>query len=122
MMKILAFLHGTTIMHATALDRTREERVAQVRDRDPSVHDYASYVPVGNASEKLRTWERQGAEIAYMSSHRKPEDVAHDQAVLRRYGFPRGLMLYRQAEETYGDTAARVLPDVLIEDDCESIG
>jgi hypothetical protein len=50
-MKILIFLHGTLIMHKSAEGKTREERVKQVMDGDPSVHDYASYIPVGNAVE-----------------------------------------------------------------------
>jgi hypothetical protein len=48
--------------------------------------------------------------------------VAEDAAVLERHGFPPGRVLARQPGESYGDVAARALPDVLIEDDCESIG
>ena len=62
-MKILIFLHGTLIMHKSAEDKTREGRVKQVENGDLSVHDYASYVPVGNAVEKLKSWQSQGAEI-----------------------------------------------------------
>jgi len=51
-MKLLVFLHGTTIMHQAAIGRSREERVRQVRERDASVKDYATYVPVGNAVDK----------------------------------------------------------------------
>lgn len=121
-MKLLVFLHGTTIMHQAAVGRTREERVQQVRERDASVRDYAAYVPVGNAVDKLFAWSRQGAEISYLSSHRKPENVAKDQAVLDAYGFPQGQVFFRQPGESYAAVAERVLPDVLIEDDCESIG
>ncbi len=42
-------------MHKSAEGKTREERVRQVIDGDPSVHDYASYIPVGNAVEKLKS-------------------------------------------------------------------
>ena len=52
-MKILVFLHGTTIMHKNAVGHTREEIVKQVKDKEKSVHDYKSYVPVGNAVKKL---------------------------------------------------------------------
>jgi hypothetical protein len=39
--RLLVFLHGTTLMHPGALGRTREQRVAQVRDGDdPTLHDY----------------------------------------------------------------------------------
>lgn len=40
----------------------------------------------------------------------------------KNWAFPPGRVLARQPGETYGDVAERELPDVLIEDDCESIG
>jgi hypothetical protein len=57
-----------------------------------------------------------------LSSHKSIAEVEEDQAVLRKYGFPEGPVYFRQGKERYGDVAAKVLPDVLIEDDCESIG
>lgn len=121
-MKLLVFLHGTTIMHRAAVGRTREERVRQVRERDASVRDYAAYVPVGNVVGKLRAWSAQGAELVYLSSHKKVENVEKDMAVLKAYQFPDGPVVFRQPDEGYQDVVRRVLPDVLIEDDCESIG
>jgi hypothetical protein len=121
-MRILVFLHGTTIMHAAGAGHTREERVRQVIERDPSVRDYAAYIPIGDAPEKLRRWQAQGATISYLSSHRRPEDVEIDIAVLRRYDFPEGDVFARQEGEDYGVAALRARPNVLIEDDCESIG
>jgi len=120
--RILVFLHGTTIMHRGGLSIGREERVAQVRAGERSVGDFASYVPIGNAPDTLRRWEAAGAELAYLSSHRAPADLAADESVVRRYGFPRGAVHHRRDAETYADVVARVEPDVLIEDDCESIG
>ena len=121
-MKILIFLHGTAIMHKSAEGKTREERVKQVLSIDPSVHDYISYTPVGNAVEKLKSWQSQGAEILYLSSHETAEDVEKDKSVLEKYGFPKGQVFYRQNGESYKDIAEKITPDVLIEDDCESIG
>ena len=121
-MKILIFLHGTLIMHKSAEGKTREERVKQVIDGDSSVHDYASYIPVGNAVEKLKSWQSQGAEILYLSSHETAEDVEKDKIVLEKYNFPKGQVFYRQSGESYKDIAEKIIPDVLIEDDCESIG
>lgn len=121
-MKILIFLHGTLIMHKSAKGKAREERVKQVIGGDPSVHDYASYIPVGNAVKKLKSWQTQGVEILYLSSHETAEDVEKDKIVLEKYDFPKGKVFYRQNRETYKDIAEKIIPDVLIEDDCESIG
>jgi hypothetical protein len=122
-MRLLVFLHGTTLMHPGAVGRTRSERVAQVRaGADPSLHDFLAYVPVEGVVAKLRLWHEQGARIEYLSSHRDPDDVANDTLVLEKHGFPPGRVLARKPGESYGDVAARAMPDVLIEDDCESIG
>jgi hypothetical protein len=121
-MKVLIFLHGTLIMHKNAEGKSREERVRQVVSKDPSVLDYVSYIPVGNAVEKLKSWQGQGAEILYLSSHENAEDVAKDESVLEKYQFPKGQIFYRQNGESYKDIAEKIIPDVLIEDDCESIG
>jgi len=123
-MKIIVFLHGTTIMHSGAIGVSREERIGQVvRGTDISVRDLESYVPIGHAVEKLVKWKDQGAEILYLSSQRTPEDVEKDGRVLARYGFPAGRILYRGREyESYASIAEAVLPDLIIEDDCISIG
>ena len=121
-MKILVFLHGTTIMHKTRTTCSRKKRVRQSMKREKAVLDYASYVPIGNAVEKLREWKRQGAGVLYLSSHKHANDVAKDKAVLGKYHFPSGRVFYRGKGETYAAIAERILPDVLIEDDCESIG
>jgi hypothetical protein len=120
--KIMVFLHGTAIMHKNAAGRTRDERVKQVIDRDRSLYDFGAYVPVDNAVEKLKAWRRQGVEIVYLSSHRDVAAVEIDQTVLRAHNFPDGPVFFRQAGEQYHNVAERVLPDILIEDDCESIG
>ena len=121
-MKILVFLHGTTIMHKNAVGHTREEIVKQVKDKEKSVQDYKSYVPVGNAVKKLQNWKKDGAKILYLSSHETAEDVEKDKFVLKKYGFPDGQVLFRQRGEQYKDIAEKIMPDILIEDDCESIG
>jgi len=121
-MRLLIFLHGTAIMHAGAVGRARAERVAQVRtNADPTLHDYAAYVPVDGVVTKLERWRQQGAQIDYLSSHRNPDDVAKDAFVLRKHGFPPGRILAREEGESYGDVAGREVPDILIEDDCESL-
>lgn len=109
-------------MHRNATGKTREERVRQSMEREESVLDYESYIPVGNALEKLNNWKRQGAEIIYLSSHESAVDVEKDKSVLKKYNFPDGMVLFREGGELYKDIAEKVIPDILIEDDCESIG
>ena len=109
-------------MHAGALGRPREQRVEQVRAGEPSIRDFGSYLPAEQVAERLRDWREQGAWIDYLSSHRDPSDVSADSAVISRHRLPDGRVLYRGPGESYGDVLARELPDLLIEDDCESIG
>jgi len=121
-MKILVFLHGTILMQAAGAGRTRKERVQQVEEGEPSVSCYESYIPVGNAAEKLQEWKRQGVEITYLSSRGDKEKIEIDHGVLRRFGFPEGRIYFREAGKEYAEIVARVMPDLFIEDDCESIG
>ena len=118
----MVFLHGTVIMHRGGLNRTAEERSRQVEENEPSVDQYADYVPIGKANDKLNQWAGQGAEMVYLSSHQNQVDVKKDLEVLSRYNFPGGPVLYRRGEESYADVVQRVMPDILIEDDCQSIG
>lgn len=121
-MKILVFLHGTVVMHKNGAGRTREERVKQSVEGEISVLDFASYVPVGDSVSKLKNWESQGATISYLSSHQNAEDVERDKEVLDKYGFPNGPVLWRRKGQNYAQIAEKMMPDVLVEDDCESIG
>jgi hypothetical protein len=123
-MKILVFLHGTTIMHKDARGLARERIVKQVMEGDTSIRDYASYIPVGDAAKKLQEWKSQGAKMCYLSSHKNAGDVETDKSVLKKYAFPDGQIFYRRSREEYKDVVERIrpLPDVIVEDDCESIG
>jgi hypothetical protein len=71
---------------------------------------------------RLWGWSRQGCEIVYLSSQRSASGVAADRAVLVEHGFPPGELVARAEGETYADVTLRLAPDVLVEDDCESIG
>ena len=132
-MKILIFLQGTLIMHKSAVGKIREEIIEQVKAQGESVRDFASYVPVGNAVEKLHKWAAQGAEFFYISALTEDkkargdevvgkEGLKVDQEILDRYGFPKGEIYHRQKGESYAQIAEKIMPDILIEDDCESIG
>jgi len=109
-------------MHKNAEGKSRKERVRQVKNKESSVLDYVSYIPVGSVVEKLKSWQSQGAEILYLSSHETAEYVEKDKSVLEKYDFPKGQIFYRQNGESYKDIAEKIIPTVLIEDDCESIG
>jgi len=122
LVRVMVFLHGTTLMHAAGVGQPREVRVRQSKERDPSVTDFANYVPIGNAAEKVGAWAAKGAEIVYLSSLRNSLDVVADRVVLNRWAFPTGDILWRGEDESYADVVARAGPDVLVEDDCESIG
>ncbi|MBU1037089.1 hypothetical protein KKF32_03565 [Patescibacteria group bacterium] len=121
-MKILIFTEGTIIMHKNAAGHSREEIVKQVKDNEKSVHNYASYIPIGDAVKKLTMWKNQGAKILYLTSRRKQNEIEDIKNVLKRYDFPDSQFLFRQENEKYKDVVEKTIPDILIEDDCESIG
>jgi hypothetical protein len=121
--RLLVFLHGTTIMHPGAAGRERAERVAQSKvGSGHGLEDFGAYVVIGQAADKLRAWAAQGAQISYLTSHREQNDIEMDAEVLHRHGFPPGPILARRPGENYGQVVEREMPDVLVEDDCESIG
>ena len=121
-MKIVVFLHGTIIMHINGINKSRYERVKQVINKDPSISSFSDYVPIGKAHEKLFTWINQGVKIYYLSSHFRLKDVQKDKSVLKQHNFPKGEIFYRTNNIGYGAIIEKILPDILIEDDCESIG
>jgi hypothetical protein len=131
-MTILIFTEGTVLMHGSAKGKTREQIVQQskkfgiqtvVRFFPGGIHDYQSYIPVHNAVERIKKWKEQGATIYYLSSRRVKEEIEAIRNVLKKYCFPGSQnLLYRQQGEEYNDVAEKLMPDILIEDDCESIG
>lgn len=134
-MRILVFLHGTLLMPKNAVGKTREEIVQQVKDQEESVRDFKSYVPVKDASTKLNKWVGQGAQISYLTALTEDkrargdeivgkEGLKVDREILDRYDFPEGKVYHRKPGESYQDVVEKMdpLPDIIIEDDCESIG
>ena len=57
-----------------------------------------------------------------MSSQRLFRDIVKDKMILEKYGFPEGRIYYRKGNESYGDIVGQIMPNILIEDDCESMG
>ncbi len=109
-------------MHPGGLGYRREEIVQQVINQEPSGKNYAHYVPIKNAADKIREWTKQGAQIVYLTSRKEPKEIAEIQNVLDQNNFPSGSLEHRKRDEEYKDVAERIMPDILIEDDCESIG
>ena len=105
-MKILVFTEGTATMHPSP----------------EKVLDVPSFIPTKGAVEKLRSWKERGAEICYLTSQRWDQDPQAVESSLRRFHFPSGNLHYRQEGEEYVDVVRRANADILIEDDCRSIG
>jgi len=105
-MKILIFTEGTIII-SSSKEKPR---------------DYASYFPVKDAVNKIINWKNQGNEISYITSRKKREEIEIIKNILKKYNFPEGVLHYRERGEEYKDVVAGVKPDILIEDNCESIG
>ncbi len=118
----MVFTEGTIIMHASGQNRPRYERVAQVEQKDAAVKNYTTYIPVGNAVQKISKWHSEGAKIVYLTSRKDRDEVDVIEGVMKKYNFPKGHLEFRRNDEEYKDVAERILPDILIEDDCESIG
>lgn len=83
---------------------------------------HSSYVPIGDSVERLKVWEQQGAEILYITSRKKEKQLWEIKGLLLEYDFPGEYLYYREAGQKYKNIVEEVVPDVLIEDDCRSIG
>lgn len=109
-------------MHKQGVGCRREEIVEQARSKVVTPGYFADFVPIGNAVQKLTSWKSQGADISYLTSRRKINQLEEVRQVLKKYNFPEGQLLFRNEGERYVDIVEKLMPAVLIEDDCESIG
>jgi hypothetical protein len=120
-------------MPKSGINKAREEIVEHVKKQGESIRDFGSYVPIGKVVDKLKKWTEQGAEILYLTSlteNKKArgdeivgkEGLKFDQQILDKYDFPKGKIYHREEGENYAQIAERIMPDILIEDNCESIG
>lgn len=85
------------------------------------LQNHNAYVPIGNAVEIINAWHQQGVNIIYCTS-RKRKQAEQVAALLQKYGFPGSFLAARQFGEKYKDIVESLCPDILIEDDCRSIG
>lgn len=121
-MKILVFTEGTILMHCNAKGLPQRKIIEQVKNKESSVKDFSSYIPIGDAPKKLSVWKSQGAHLIYLTSRTKKDEIMQIRKALKRHAFPKGTLLYRKEGEEYKDVAQKAMPDILVEDDCESIG
>lgn len=86
-----------------------------------SLYNHNAYIPIGNSVKIIKTWQQQGANIIYCTSRKKKkaDDIA---TLLKRYGFDGSFIVSREPKESYKDIVEILQPDILIEDDCKSIG
>lgn len=80
------------------------------------------YIPIKNAAKKILLWEQQGAIISYITSMRNLKKAESIKDLLLSYDFPGYRLYYRSKGEEYNSLVEVESPDVLIEDNCKSIG
>lgn len=86
-----------------------------------TLYNHHSYIPIGNAVNIIEAWQRQDANIIYCTSRKKKQ--ADDMANLLKYhGFNGTCLVVRESKESYANIVEALQPDILIEDDCKSIG
>ncbi len=83
--------------------------------------NHNTYIPIGNAVKIIKEWQQQGANIIYCTSRKKrqADEIAF---LLKRYGFTGSFLVSREPKESYKDIVEILRPNILIEDDCKSIG
>ena len=79
------------------------------------------YVPIGNAREIIKAWQEQGYEIIYLTSQKGRKAMGMAQR-LDELGFVGSMVGYRQSRQDYATINKEEQPDILIEDNCQSIG
>lgn len=104
-MKIMIFIEGTIF-------RTRPPLFLFTK---------YGYTPIGRAAEKINRWYDAGNEIYLCSYVRRPR-IGFIRSVMDFYGIKYTGIFCRAKGERYREIVERLKPDILIEDDCRSIG
>lgn len=104
-MKIMIFIEGTTF-------KTRFPMFLFTK---------YGYKPIGNAVEIVNTWENDGHDI-YLCSYVRNRRYKFIKRIIDFYGMKYTEILCREKGEHYSEIVERIKPDILIEDDCKSIG
>jgi len=85
------------------------------------LYSHSAYIPIDKAPKLLKTWEAQGVNIIYCTS-RKRKQADNIAKILKQHSFPGSWLVSRDNGEKYKDIVEQLKPDILIEDDCKSIG
>lgn len=103
--KIMIFVEGTILKPKSLL----------------SLYNHRTYIPIGNAVPLIDSWHQQGAQLLYCTSQKEKhaEEMAQ---LLKHYKFSGSRLYFREKGQTYKDIVERIRPNILIEDDCRSIG
>ena len=103
---IMIFLEGTILVPGRLID----------------YFSHGKYIPKGNCVNKISSWSNEGARIVYMTYVKKASSAEAVKNILVKYKFPGQYLYHRTKGEKYKDIVEAVKPDILIEDDCKSIG
>lgn len=104
-MKIMIFIEGTTFYTKPVL----------------FLFSKYGYKPIVNAVEVINSLHGKGHDI-FLCSYVRRNRYNFIKSVIDFYGIDYTEILCRDKCEGYSDIVERVCPDVLIEDDCKSIG
>jgi hypothetical protein len=122
-LKLVVFLQGTTLIESGLVGKTREESVKKSREWTAKGGGWlGELVPLGSSPKKVNSWNSQSVQIYYLTASRKPENILKCEQALKRWSFPIGQLLSRKENQTYTDIVVPLRPDVIVEDDCESLG
>jgi hypothetical protein len=80
------------------------------------------YAPIKNCITKIDNWYEQGAQIIYLTSRKKDSSAQNIKNLLLKYRFPGSYLYYRENSEKYKNVIEALKPNILIEDNCRSIG
>ena len=80
-----------------------------------------TYIPINNAIETLKKWQEEGYEEIYLTSLKGRRAMKMAQH-LDELGFTGSMVGYRQKNQDYATLIKEELPDILIEDNCLSVG
>lgn len=79
------------------------------------------YKPIGNAVEIVNAWQKEG-HVIYLCSYVRKRRYNFIKQIIDFYGMKYIEILCREKGEQYSEIVERIKPDILIEDDCKSIG